>query len=351
MKVSVVIRAYNEDEHIEKLLLGISAQSLKADEVILVDSGSTDNTVEIARRYGCTIVSIEKHEFTFGRALNRGCAAASGDICVFPSGHVFPTYHNWLEALVAQFNDECVALSYGRQRGSDINKFSEHQIFARWYPTESVCPQKSYFCNNANCAIRRSAWETLAYDETLTGLEDLAWGKAVQANGGWIAYVAEAEVVHVHDETWEQIQNRYRREAMAMRGIDDHATFTRLDLVWLLARNIFSDASVALRQGVFSREATTIIRFRYNQLLGTWRGFNGPPDISAELRACFYYPSSPHTDRLLHLAEERHLIDYNTLKATAQPTGTAGADVAADGTEDDESIGAAAVIHMIRKDR
>lgn len=351
MKISVIIRAYNEDEHIEKLLLGIAAQTVVAHEVILVDSGSNDSTVEIARRYGCKIVHIDKHEFTFGRALNRGCAAANGDICVFPSGHVFPTYDNWLEKLISPFKEERVALSYGRQRGSHINKFSEHQIFARWFPNESVCPQKSYFCNNANCAIRRSVWGTLPYDETVTGLEDLAWGKAVQARGGWIAYVAEAEVVHVHDETWEQIQNRYRREALAMRAIDDHARFTRVDLAWLLARNIFSDASVALRQGIFSKELASIIKFRYNQLLGTWRGFNGPPDVSAELRSRFYYPSSPHAERLLHLAEERHLIDYDALRAGARELPVAGPDGALESNKENGNEGLGTVVHIIRKDR
>lgn len=318
MKISVVIRAYNEDEHIETLMLGIGAQTLPPHEVILVDSGSTDQTVAIARRHGARIVSIAKRDFTFGRALNVGCAAATGDICVFASAHVYPVHDTWLQTLVAPFSDERVVLSYGRQRGNHLNKFSEHQILAQWFPATTVCPQKSFFCNNANCAIRRSTWEQLPYDEALTGLEDLAWAKAAQAAGGWLAYQAEAEIVHVHDESWEQVANRYRREAIAMRRIDEHARFTRSDFARLLARNVVSDCLEASRQRVLRKELGSILRFRYHQFSGTYRGYNDPPDVSAELRNRFYYPKSPHEERLAEQAQARSVIDYDELRERAR---------------------------------
>lgn len=325
MKISVVVRARNEGQHIEKLLLGLAAQSRRADEVILVDSGSADDTVAIARRHGCKIIEIDRHEFTFGRALNKGCAAATGDICVFVSAHVYPVYDTWLAGLVEPFADRRVALSYGRQRGGAENCFSEHQIFSQWFPATSSCPQKTYFCNNANCAIRKAVWDELPYDETLTGLEDLAWAKAAQARGGWLAYVAEAEIIHVHDETWEQVQNRYRREAIAMRSIDSHAKFSRLDFLWLLVRHILSDSTAAMRVGRFRDVAKSIALFRYNQMLGTYRGYNDPPDVSAELRARFYYPVSRNADAAADgPTAERHLIDYDALEAKAR-SGAIGA--------------------------
>ncbi len=317
-KTSIVIRAYNEAAHIRKLLVGIAAQSLRPHQVILVDSGSTDETVAIAREYGAHVVAIEKHEFTFGRALNIGCAAATGDILVFASAHVYPVYADWLERLVAPFDDGRVVLTYGRQRGNHLNKFSEHQIFARWFPAESVKPQRSYFCNNANCAVRRSSWAGQPFDETLTGLEDLAWAKAAQAAGGWLAYVAEAEIIHVHDENWPQVLNRYRREAIAMRSIDEHARFTRLDLVTLLGRNIASDLASATRQGVLRREWASILRFRYNQLLGTYIGYNGPPELSAELRSRIYYPADRSGRGQVRPPPPRTELDYQRLLDDSQ---------------------------------
>ncbi|NMB61844.1 MAG: glycosyltransferase, partial [Chloroflexi bacterium] len=69
---SLVIRAYNEEKHIGKLLQGIASQSIKAVQVILVDSGSTDKTVAIAQAAGAEIVHIKPGQFTFGRSLNLG---------------------------------------------------------------------------------------------------------------------------------------------------------------------------------------------------------------------------------------------------------------------------------------
>jgi rhamnosyltransferase len=317
MNLSIVVRAYNEAEHIERLMIGIGAQTVTPQELILVDSGSTDNTVAIAQAYGARVVTVESTEFTFGRALNRGCGIASGDICVFPSAHVYPVRTTWLEDLVEPLRDDRVVLSYGRQKGNDKNRFSEHQIFAQWFPAQSVCPQRTHFCNNANCAIRRSIWESMPYDETLPGLEDLAWAKAAQADGGWIAYVADAEVVHVHDETWQQVKNRYRREGMAMRSIDEHAHFTRSDFASLFARNVVSDMRAALSHGGLRKELRSILRFRYNQLAGTYRGYNGPSAISAQLRERFYYPGE-HGRAHHPGGNSTDTIDYPSLEATAR---------------------------------
>ena len=318
MKCSIVIRSYNEEKYIERLLLGIRAQSLEPHEVILVDSGSTDRTVDIALEHGVKLISIDKREFTFGRALNVGCAAATGDILVFASAHVYPSYSNWLETLVEPFCDERVVLSYGKQRGNRVSRFSERQIFSKWFPNGSVCPQRSYFCNNANCAVRRSAWEALAYDETLTGLEDLAWAREAQARGGWIAYQSEAEIIHVHEESWEKIENRYRREAIAMRTIDSHASFTWWDMLRLMVANIVADSRAAIAERAFTQELSSIVNFRFRQLWGTYKGYKGSPEISAELRQRFYFPV---TAADLEAAERKlchRRIDYDALEAEAK---------------------------------
>jgi len=292
MRCSIVIRAYNEERHIGKLLIGLSCQTLVPYEVILVDSGSTDDTVAIARRHGVKVVSIDKRAFTFGRALNIGCAIASGDFLVFVSAHVYPKHTSWLADLMQSFADPNVVLSYGKQRGNHLNHFSEHQIFAKLFPNESVVPQGSFFCNNANTAIRRSEWEKRPYDEALTGLEDLDWAKRAQADGGWIAYAANAEIVHVHEESWATVRNRYRREAMAMRRIDDNATFGLFGFLRLLSANISNDLWHAFLEERLLAEMRSIFAFRYNQMLGTYQGYREPNEVTEELRRRFYFPVS-----------------------------------------------------------
>jgi len=209
---SIVIRAYNEEKYIGRLLEGIQQQTIKDVEILLVDSGSTDGTVSISESFGARVVRIPSSEFTFGRSLNLGIQEATGELIVIASAHVYPVYPDWLESLLRPFEDKNVALTYGKQRGPDSAKFSEQQIYQHWYPDISQWHQATAFCNNANAAIRKNLWQLNPYDETLTGLEDLAWGKWAKEQGYAIAYMAEAEIIHVHNETPKGIFNRYRSE-------------------------------------------------------------------------------------------------------------------------------------------
>ena len=314
--VSIIIRAYNEEAHIGKLLRGIRAQRVQPQEVVLVDSGSTDRTVAIAKRHGARIVRMAKEDFTFGHALNVGCRASTGEILVFVSAHVYPLYDTWLERLVAPFANPRVALSYGRQQGGNTNQFSEHRLFARWFPAERAFPQQGYFCNNANCAVRRSVWEDLHYDETLTGLEDLDWAKRAQSKGGWLVYEPEATIAHVHEETWSQVRNRYRREAMALRRIDAGSHFSFLDFLRLFTANVAADAVSAARQKCLVSEINSIVHFRFNQFFGAWQGHRGPSEASQDLKQRFYFPTHaahPHPHPHAHPQAESggaRRIDY-----------------------------------------
>ncbi len=289
MTCSIIIRAYNEDKHIGRLLEGIKQQTVKDVDVILVDSGSTDSTVTIAEAYGARVVKIRPEEFTFGRSLNYGLKEAKREFVVIASAHVYPVYPDWLETLLHPFQDEDIALTYGKQRGPDFAKFSEQQIFHQWFPDASKLKQETAFCNNANAAIRKSLWEKNNYDETLTGLEDLAWAKWAKEQGRAIAYVAEAEIIHVHNETPRGVYNRYRREAMALRKIYPEVHFNFYDFLSLTAANILSDLWHAARRHVLMQNVSTIFWFRYMQFHGTRMGYRETSLITPQLRETFYY--------------------------------------------------------------
>ena len=289
MNCSIVIRAYNEEKHIGRLLEGLRQQTLRDVEIILVDSGSTDGTVSVAETFGARIVRIPSAEFTFGRSLNFGLQSATRELVVIASAHVYPVYPDWLESLLRPFEDENVALTYGKQRGPVTAKYSEQQIYHQWYPDVSNPGQTTAFCNNANAAIRKSLWEQNQYDETLTGLEDLAWAKWAQERDYKIAYVAEAEIIHVHNETPQGVFNRYRREAMALRRIYPEAHFNFYDFMRLTTTNIFSDLWHALREGVLWKNIPAIFWFRFMQFHGTRMGHRETSLITPQLRETFYY--------------------------------------------------------------
>ena len=289
MKCSIIIRAYNEATHLPRLLEGLRQQTVTDVEVILVDSGSTDATTSIAESFGARVVRIQPDEFTFGRSLNRGVREATRELVVIASAHVYPVYPDWLEMLLRPFADPQVALTYGKQRGPEFAKYSEQQILHQWFPDVSKPRQETAFCNNANAAIRKSLWERHPYDETLTGLEDLEWAKWAKEQGHAIAYVAEAETIHVHNETPRGVRNRYRREAMAFKQIHPEAHFSLYDFVRLTAMNIFSDVYHAALERVLWNNLTSIFWFRTMQFHGTRLGYRESSLLTPQLRETFYY--------------------------------------------------------------
>jgi glycosyltransferase involved in cell wall biosynthesis len=292
---SIVVRAFNEEKHIGRLFTGINQQNLKDIEVILVDSGSSDATKEIASSdkwaFPVRVVKIEPESFSFGRSLNLGIKEAQGDSVVIASAHVYPVYPDWLEKLITPIGDSHVGLTYGKQRGNTTTRFSEHQIFARWFPDEPRTQGSNPFCNNANAAIRKSLWMEHQYDETLSGLEDLEWAHWAIEQGYKLSYVAEAEIIHVHEDTPMGIYNRYRREAMAFKKIYPQETFNFRDFTRLFFGNVVSDSYVAIRENQFLRAVGTIAWFRLMQFWGTYQGYRQSGPLTWQLRQTFYYPS------------------------------------------------------------
>lgn len=307
---SLVIRCFNEEKHIGSLLAGIMSQSVKEVEIILVDSGSTDETLSIAAQYPVKVLHITPEDFSFGHSLNIGCAETCADIIVLASAHVYPVYKDWLEHLTAPFVDPEVALVYGKQRGASDAWYSEQQIYRKWFPDLSIAEQNHPFCNNANAAIRRSLWETLPYNTELTGLEDLEWAKRQFDAGYKIVYSAEAEIVHVHDEQASQIFNRYRREAIAFKKIYPDKNFSIMDCLFLFAANSFSDFCHACRDGVSLRKLLGIPLFRFMQFWGTYQGYSQKGAVTQALAERFYYPHGLSKIKAAFHDDKERLIRY-----------------------------------------
>jgi glycosyltransferase involved in cell wall biosynthesis len=311
--VGIVIRTLNEAEHLGRLFTGIEQQTLKPEQVVVVDSGSRDTTVDIARGHGAEVVTIEPQDFSFGRSLNDGCAALDTDVIVIVSAHTYPVRDSWLRLLAEPFTDEAVAVAYGRQVGDVRTTFSELRLMQRWFPAQSTPRQSHPFCNNANAAVRRSDWERLRYDEDLTGLEDLDFARRALAEGRALSYVASASVVHVHTESWDRLRNRYRREAIAHRRIFADQRMSAREAISLGLRNIVADYASALRQHRLARNLVAIPRFQSAQFIGAYQGFSQVGEVTADLKRHFYFPTPPRVSDREHPGSGNP-IDYITLE-------------------------------------
>jgi rhamnosyltransferase len=292
MGISIIIRTYNEEKYLSELLAGINRQNVGdlTKEVILVDSGSIDNTVQIATSFGCKIEHIKKEEFSFGRSLNIGCKVANGEILVFISGHCFPVNDYWLINLVQPMLDGEVALTYGRQLGVSTSRFSEQQIFSKYFPVTSSIPQQNFFCNNANAAVLKEVWQRYQFDEELTGLEDMHLGQRIMKDGWMLGYVSDAEIFHVHDESWNKIKNRFEREAIALQRIMPEVHVTFGDFLRYFLSSVWFDFGKALKQNVLRKKAYEIISYRLAQYWGTYQGNHSHRKLSNKLKEQYFFP-------------------------------------------------------------
>ncbi|MEG3990194.1 glycosyltransferase [Microcoleus sp. S28C3] len=224
IKTSILIRTKNEAQDIAKTLRLVTSQSFKIDDIVVVDSGSTDETVNVVKQWSeVKLIQIQPEEFTFGRSLNIGLKATEAEIVIALSAHAFPCDRYWLQNLVKHFDDPEVAGVYGKQVPQP-DAWPPVQRDLAFYgdqlrtQTNPDSPGEHFF-SNANSAIRRQCWEKHCFDETLTGSEDWEWSRAMLRLGYKIIYEPQAAVYHSHNERLLKVYQRFYREALAFQSI------------------------------------------------------------------------------------------------------------------------------------
>jgi glycosyltransferase involved in cell wall biosynthesis/threonine dehydrogenase-like Zn-dependent dehydrogenase len=289
-ETSVVIRAFNEAEHVGDVLEAVDGQQYDDFEILLVDSGSTDGTLEIAEEYVDGVEFVAPRNFTFGYSCNVGCVAASGDFVAFLSAHAIPTDDRWLGTMVENLRDDEVAMTYSNQVGAETTQFSERRLFDELFPEQRRRQTPpDYWANNASSAIKRDLWEDHQFDESLTGHEDIEWAKHFMDQGYVVVYEPDACIYHIHDETWEQVFNRFEREAIADVEIGVRSPSDRWREYLAIPRDIIGDAVAAASEGTIGGETLEeIVRFRYNQHMGTVSGLLSERDLERD-RYEYYY--------------------------------------------------------------
>ena len=291
-EISIIIRTLNEALHLSSLLSAIKNQKCKfSHEVVLIDSGSTDKTLEIAKKFNCRITHIKKKDFSFGRSLNKGIDFSNGKYLVFISGHCVPKNEKWLENLVMPIADEKVQLTYGKQLAGRDSYCSERQIYKKYFPEESKIPQKGFFCNNANSALLSDIWRKYLFDEDLTGLEDMDLAQRLVKDGGRVGYISNAPVYHIHNESWPQVRRRFEREAIALRKISPSLLIRKRDVIRYIYSAIIND--IFPKKGNKKpklRQIPSIFLYRFNQYIGSYNGNHYKKELTSEFKEIYFYP-------------------------------------------------------------
>ena len=214
MRASVLIRTKNEAEDLDATLTAVLAQEPPPAEVIVIDSGSTDETVAIAQRHPVTVLHLAPEEWNYSRALNRAAEAATGDVLVCLSAHCPPTSNGWLGHLLGHFEDPMVAGVWGPgyKPGTALPAPGEPE---RQRPGTYTAENYLWGLSNANSAVRRRLWEDIPFDEDLPAAEDKAWGKVVLDKGYDIVYDPRASVWHAP----HSMANAFRRNRAVYAGL------------------------------------------------------------------------------------------------------------------------------------
>ena len=228
-KVSVVIPTRNAGDKFDSVLGAIFKCKAGIElDVNVVDSGSSDNTRDIASRYPVNLIEIAPSRFTHGSARNLGAKCAKGDILVFITQDAIPADQNWLLNLLKNFHDENVAGVYGRQIPEESSSPLERFFLQYLYPEEKSVKQSvnsndgllsEIFFSNVNSAVRKSEWERNKFNENLIMSEDQEWSKRMLAMGKKIIYEPEAAVYHSHLYTAKDIIQRNFDSGMSLKGL------------------------------------------------------------------------------------------------------------------------------------
>lgn len=197
MNISVIIRTKNEEEWLRRCLTGVTNQDYPNVETIVVDSGSSDRTLEIVKKFDVKLLHY-KGIYLPGKALNMGVTHSKGELVAFLSAHCIPLNDKWLERLAACFHDPLVAAAYGRQEPLPDSSATDKRDLWTVFGKEARIQKKDYFFHNANSMIRRDVWNKIKFDETLPSIEDQAWAKKVIALDRTILYEPHASVYHHH---------------------------------------------------------------------------------------------------------------------------------------------------------
>lgn len=217
-KASVVIPTFNAGPNLKDLLGKLSSQETDFDyEVLVIDSGSTDGTVGLARRHGAFVHQIPPSEFDHGATRNLGISLAGGEYVVLTVQDALPLDGSWLSSMVENLElDDSVAGVYGRQipnpdsdeltralvTGWPTAATTRREQFvgepARYRTLPSIERRKLATFDNVSSCIRRSVWEELPFARTSFG-EDLRWGKKVVEAGYKLVYEPRSAVFHSHE--------------------------------------------------------------------------------------------------------------------------------------------------------
>lgn len=237
-RTSLVILTLDAQRHLPHLLAALALLPQPPQQVLFIDSASSDDSVALVTAAGHRVHSIQRSEFGHGKTRNLALSlCADSEFLVYLTQDALPQGRDWLARLLQPFADSSVALVYGRQLARAEATLSER--FAREFnypaqadrtrladlPTRGI---KAVYCSNSFCAYRRQALEAVnGFPEQLPLGEDMAVALRLLQHGYTRVYQPLAEAIHSHDYSVLQELKRYF-DIGTLMAMDDELRRVRL---------------------------------------------------------------------------------------------------------------------------
>lgn len=231
MDVSIVIPTKNGGERLDEVLAAVFSQKTKYEyEVICVDSGSTDQTLDILRKYPCRVYEILPEEFGHGKTRNYGASKGTGTYIMFLTQDALPANDNWMESMINAMQMEygiaggfgihypypdCNVLDKRDLRRHFQNFGEENKVFFMeneelYYRDKGYQQYLAFFSDNNSC-LKRSVWEKIPYQD-VDFAEDQIWSRQILEAGYKKVYCPHAAVYHSHNYPLKTYFHRYYDE-------------------------------------------------------------------------------------------------------------------------------------------
>ena len=227
--VSVVIPVKDGERYLDELLDALAREGVG--ETLVIDSGSRDRSMQIARSHGVELLEIEPSEFSHGRTRNLGAERTSGELICFLTQDATPC-PGWLAAYREAFElgdpEERVGAAYGphlpRHDTSPMIARELLEFFAGFAPDGTPVVQRDgdpTFLSNVNACYERACWEEIRFRE-IPYSEDQAFGEDMLAAGWSKVYHPQAAVLHAHDYPPVEFMRRYFDEYRGLHEAKGH---------------------------------------------------------------------------------------------------------------------------------
>jgi len=298
--VSIIIRSFNEAWALRDTLPALQQQEYKNWELIVIDSGSTDGSVDLVRSNRPRhFVQIEPSEYNPSRVMNRGMELANSDFGIFLNADATPQNSKWLGPLVDALQDPQTAAVFGRQiPRPDCRAVYAHD-YQRCFGPNRQCAKWDHFFSMVSSGIRKDIWARRGFLPKMQYSEDDEYTRWCVSQGCRIVYCPESVVMHSHNYTPKEAYKRSFGEAKALAAVWNknpaRMNWPRTVLLgWL--NDLRRDFIYCARTGRLS-EFSHAARIRWSQRRARLAGFHAGWD--------FYRKA--HPESILQLQHEQAL--------------------------------------------